>query len=251
VRPPQEDDPDFDPDARVGARLARGLAIGAALALAAVLLVGLWYFGWILLWRYQDPVPTAFMRAELRQLQSEHPREQPPPHLQQQWVPYERISANLKRAVIASEDARFLVHDGVDWEAVEKAYANNKAGGRVHGASTISQQVAKNLFLSGSRSYLRKGEELLITYMLEFTWTKRRILEVYLNVAEWGDGIFGAEAAARHYYGVSAAQLDAEQSARMAAFLPSPKRYGKIRVGGYLDARTAEIQRWMTDSTVP
>jgi monofunctional biosynthetic peptidoglycan transglycosylase len=172
--------------------------------------------------------------------------------LRHQWVPYGRISSSLKRAVITSEDARFIDHEGVDWEAVQKAYEENLKRGRpAKGGSTISQQLAKNLFLSSDRSYVRKLQELVITTMLELLWDKQRILEVYLNVVEWGDGIFGAEAAARHYFGVGANQLGPEQSARLAAFLPSPKRYGRIRSGPYLDGRTEAILRHMPSAQIP
>ena len=232
-----------------GARWWRWPAAAAGVAAALVVLLQLWYLGWIVAWRWHDPAQTAFMRAELERLQHARPQAQ----LQHQWLPYAQIAANLKRAVIAAEDARFLEHEGVDWEAVEEAYrANQKRGGRpVRGGSTISQQLAKNLFLSGERSYLRKSEELVITYMIELAWPKRRILEVYLNVAEWGEGVFGAESAARLYFGVGAGQLAPEQAARLAAFLPSPKRYGKIRVGPFLDGRTEDILRWMPETPIP
>jgi monofunctional biosynthetic peptidoglycan transglycosylase len=140
----------------------------------------------------------------------------------------------------------------VDWGAIEKAYSENlKRGRSARGGSTITQQLARNLFLSPEKSYLRKAQELLITYMIEALWDKRRILEVYLNVVEWGDGVFGADAAARHYYGVPAAQLSSDQSARLAAYLPSPKRYGRLRSGSYLDGRTAAILRYMPDAVIP
>ena len=128
---------------------------------------------------------------------------------------------------------------------------NQKKGRPARGGSTISQQLAKNLFLSPDRSYWRKGQELVITYMIESLWDKRRILEVYLNVVEWGEGVFGAEAAARTYFGVSAGQLGPEASARMAAFLPNPKRYGRIRSGPYLDGRTATVLRYLPDAEIP
>jgi monofunctional biosynthetic peptidoglycan transglycosylase len=188
------------------------------------------------------------MERELDRLQDKNDKAR----LRHQWVAYERISVHLKRAVVTSEDARFVEHEGVDWDAVAKAYEENLKRGRpAKGGSTISQQLAKNLFLSSERSYVRKAQELVITTMLEWMWDKRRILEVYLNVVEWGEGVFGAEAAARHYYGVGAHQLGAEQSARLAAFLPSPKRYGRIRSGRYLDARTAAILRWMPSAQIP
>jgi monofunctional glycosyltransferase len=223
---------------------------GLALAAGLVVLVAVqfWYLGWIAWWKWNNPGETSFMAREEAALRQKNPKA----GLRHRWVPYERISIHLKRAVITSEDARFSEHEGVDWEAIEKAYESNlKRGGPVKGGSTITQQLAKNLFLSPERSYLRKGQELVITYMIEALWDKRRILEVYLNVVEWGEGIFGAEAAARHYYGVSASQLGAEQSARLAAYLPNPKRYGRVRSGPYLDKRTASIARYMPDAIVP
>jgi monofunctional biosynthetic peptidoglycan transglycosylase len=221
------------------------------LALFALLLVAgvqLWYLGWVTYWRYENPRETAFMERELERLQARNPKAE----LRHQWVPYERISVHLKRAVVTSEDARFIQHEGVDWDAISKAMEDNRKRGRpARGGSTISQQLAKNLFLSSERSYVRKAQELVITTMLETLWDKRRILEVYLNVVEWGEGVFGAEAAARLYFGVSAQQLGPEQSARMAAFLPSPKRYGRLRSGPYLDGRTAAILRYMPSAQIP
>jgi monofunctional biosynthetic peptidoglycan transglycosylase len=221
------------------------------LVLAALLLllaVQLWFAGWIAWWRWNDPEQTSFMRREQAALQTRNPKAE----LRHRWVPYERISVSLKRAVITAEDARFAEHEGVDWEAIEKAYKDNLRRGRpARGGSTITQQLAKNLFLSPERSYVRKAQELVITYMIEAFWEKRRILEVYLNVVEWGEGVFGAEAAARHYFGVGAAQLGPEQAARLAAFLPNPKRYGRMRSGRYLDGRTAAILRFMPDAIVP
>jgi monofunctional biosynthetic peptidoglycan transglycosylase len=218
------------------------------LALLAVFGLQLWFLARIAYWRFQNPGPTAFMQHELERLHAKDPTAT----LRQQWLPYERISNQLKRAVITAEDARFTAHEGVDWDAVQKAYEENiRRGHPVKGGSTISQQLAKNLFLSSEKSYLRKAQELIITAMLEFAWDKRRILEVYLNVVEWGDGIFGAEAAARHYYGVSASQVGPEQAARMAAFLPSPKRYGLLRTGPFLDRRTEHILRYMPVAQVP
>jgi monofunctional biosynthetic peptidoglycan transglycosylase len=177
--------------------------------------------------------------------------------LAHQWVPYDRISVHLKRSVIAAEDARFLEHEGVDWEALTQAYERNakdpRKGGRkvVRGGSTISQQLAKNLFLSPERSYVRKAQELLITWMIEALWDKRRILEVYLNVAEWGEGVFGAEAGARHYYGVPAAQLGPDQAARMAAMLPRPRFFDRNRGVPYLANQGAVIQRHAAMVQVP
>lgn len=214
----------------------------------ALLAVQLWFFGWIVAWRWLNPSETAFMERERTRLQAVRPSAQ----LRHQWVAYERISAHLKRAVITAEDARFSEHEGVDWEAIQKAYETNLKRGRpARGGSTITQQLAKNLFLSAERSYVRKGEELVITYMIEAAWNKRRILEVYLNIAEWGDGVFGAEAAARYYYGVSAAQLGPEQSARMAAMLPRPKFYDRNRVSPFLERRTSAILRYINDAQIP
>jgi monofunctional biosynthetic peptidoglycan transglycosylase len=217
-------------------------------AAIAVLLIQLWFIGWIAWWKWNDPGETAFMHREIAQMRTRNPRAE----LRHRWVSYDRMSNHLKRAVITAEDARFAEHEGVDWDAIEKAYSENlKRGRTAKGGSTITQQLAKNLFLSPEKSYLRKGQELLITYMIEALWDKRRILEVYLNVIEWGDGVFGAEAAARHYYGVSASQLGAEQAARLATYLPSPKRYGRLRSGPYLDGRTAAILRYMPDAVIP
>lgn len=230
------------------AAVARWLLRIVGVLLLLVVAVQLWFAGWIAWWRWNDPHATAFMRRELAALQARNPQAQ----LRHQWVPYERISVHLKRAVVTAEDARFAEHEGVDWEAIEKAYESNlKRGRTARGGSTITQQLAKNLFLSPSRSYARKGQELVITYMIEGFWDKRRILEVYLNVVEWGEGVFGAEAAARHYYGVSAAQLSAAQAARLAAYLPNPKRYGRVRSGRYLDGRTGAILRYMPDAVTP
>lgn len=226
----------------------RWVGLAFAAALLVVLAIQLWYLGWIAWWKWNNPDATSFMAREEAALRQKNPGAE----LRHRWVPYGSISLHLKRAVITSEDARFSEHEGVDWDAIEKAYKENARRGRpAKGGSTITQQLAKNLFLSPERSYLRKGQELVITYMIEALWDKRRILEVYLNVVEWGDGIFGAEAAARYYYGVTAAQLGPDQSARLAAYLPNPKRYGRVRSGPYLDRRTAHIARYMPDAVVP
>jgi len=229
-------------------RVLRGAAWALLILVVVLLAVQLWYFGWVAWWKWNDPGETSFMQRELALLQAKNPRAE----LRHRWVPYERISVQLKRAVIASEDARFTEHEGVDWEAIERAYKENLRRGRpARGGSTITQQLAKNLFLSPERSYLRKAQELMITYMIEALWDKRRILEVYLNVVEWGEGVFGAEAAARHYYGISAAQLNGEHASRLAAYLPNPKRYGRVRSGPSLDRRAAAIQRLMPYATAP
>jgi monofunctional biosynthetic peptidoglycan transglycosylase len=216
--------------------------------LLLVLLVQLYFFLMVLWWSHFNPSSTSMMRQQLASLRETNPNAK----LEQVWVPYGRISDNLKRAVIASEDANFTDHDGVDWEALEKAYKrNNKRHKVVGGGSTITQQLAKNLFLSGSRNYLRKGQELVIAYMLETAMDKERILELYLNVVEFGRGVFGAEAAARHYFHASAAGLNPAQAARLAVMLPNPRYYDKHRDTSYLARRTAVIQRRMNDADLP
>lgn len=227
----------------------RKLLLWAALApLALVLLVQLYFFIQILWWGYFNPGSTSFMDRQLTLLREKDPKAK----LKHQWVPYDRISPHLKRAIIASEDANFSSHDGIDWIALQKAYEKNQKRGKVvAGGSTITQQLAKNLFLSGDRSYLRKAQEVVITYMLETTMSKERIFEIYLNVAEWGVGVFGAEAAARHHFGVSAAQLSRYQAARLAVMLPRPRFYDKNRGSTYLARRTDLILRRMTAAELP
>lgn len=216
--------------------------------LLMVLLLQLYYFAQIGLWVVFNPSSTSFMHAQLAQLQEKNPNAA----LKQQWVPYAKISNKLKRAIIVSEDALFAEHQGVDWDALQKAYEKNNRKGRVvAGGSTITQQLAKNLFLSGSRSYFRKAQELVITYMLEFWMSKERIFEIYLNVVEWGSGVFGAEAAARHYYGISAANLSASQAARLAVMLPNPRFYDSHQSSTYLARRTGLILRRMGSAELP
>ena len=218
------------------------------LALLIVVVVQLYFFAQIWWWVDHNPGSTSFMRQQESALQEKDPRIR----IQYQWVPYARISNNLKRAIIASEDSHFSDHDGVDWVALQKAYEkNNRKGKVVSGGSTITQQLAKNLFLSGDRSYLRKGQEFVITYMIEFWMDKERIFEIYLNVVEWGVGVFGAEAASQHYYGVSAAALGASQAARLAVMLPKPRFYDKNRGSGYLAGRTGLILRRMGSAELP
>ncbi len=172
--------------------------------------------------------------------------------LKYKWVDYAKISNHLKRAVIASEDSKFVNHEGFDWEGIEKAYEKNlKKGKLVAGGSTISQQLAKNLFLSSKRTPWRKGEEVVITLMLEKMLSKQRILEIYLNVIEWGNGVFGAEAAARHYFKVSAGGLSKTQAAKLAAMVPNPRFYDAHRSTRYLYRRTATIQARMRFVEIP
>jgi len=210
--------------------------------------VQLYFFLQIWWWVDHNPGMTSFMREQQSALREKNPNA----NITQQWVPYNRISNNLKRAIIASEDANFSDHDGVDWDALQKAYEkNNKKHKVVSGGSTITQQLAKNLFLSGSRSYVRKGQELIITFMLETLMDKERIFEIYLNVVEFGSGTFGAEAAARHYYGVSAANLSAPQAAKLAVLLPNPRYFDKHRDSNYLARRTGVILRRMGSADLP
>jgi monofunctional biosynthetic peptidoglycan transglycosylase len=212
------------------------------------LAVQLYFFLQIWWWVDHNPTMTSFMREQQAALQEKNPKA----NIQQVWVPYNRISNNLKRAIIASEDANFSEHEGVDWDALQKAYEKNtKKKKVVSGGSTITQQLAKNLFLSGSRSYLRKGQELIITYMLETLMDKERIFEIYLNVVEFGKGTFGAEAAARHYYRVSAANLGAAQAAKLAVMLPNPRFYDNHRDSNYLARRTGVILRRMGSAELP
>jgi monofunctional biosynthetic peptidoglycan transglycosylase len=208
-----------------------------------VVAIQLWFLGHLVYWSSHNPASTAFMDRYL---------EKPGARLRHAWVPYSRVSEHLKRAVVAAEDAKFLDHEGFDWEAIRKAIEKNERRGKVvAGASTITQQLAKNLFLSGSRSWMRKAQEAAITWMMEQTLSKRRILELYLNVAEWGEGIFGAEAAARHHFGVPAAALTPEQAAWLAAILPSPRRYERGRQTPYLAGRMLTISSRMDSAQIP
>ena len=226
---------------RYGAWLAVAAA-GAFLALQLSYVARVWW------WTDHNPETTAFMRARLEQMRARNPAAR----LRSTWVPYERISPHLKRAVVVAEDSRFVDHEGFDWEAIEKAREKNlRKGHVVAGGSTISQQLAKNLFLSGARTPWRKGQEALITVMIEHLMDKRRILEIYLNVIEWGEGVFGAEAAARHYYGTSAAALGPEASARLAAMVPNPRFYDRNRHTGWLAHKTQIILARMPAAELP
>ena len=216
--------------------------------LALFVLVQAWFAAQVLWVRWQPPRETAFMAQRLAELREKDPKAT----IKFQWVPYERISTHLKRAVIAAEDAKFLEHEGFDWEGIAKAREKNERRGRVvAGGSTITQQLAKNLFLTPARSYVRKAEEAVITVMLEALLPKRRILEIYLNVVEWGNGVFGAEAAARHYFGVSAAQLSAEQAARLAAMAPNPRFYERNQGAPGLNRKIGIIVARMPSAELP
>ncbi|HEY2628943.1 MAG TPA: monofunctional biosynthetic peptidoglycan transglycosylase [Usitatibacter sp.] len=212
------------------------------LAVQAGYLAQVWW------WKEHNPASSAFMDARLEEMRATNPAAK----LQQSWVPYSQISENLKRAIVVAEDSKFVDHEGFDWDAIEKAREKiRKKGKVVAGGSTISQQLAKNLFLSASRTPWRKGEEALITVMIEQVMDKRRILEIYLNVIEWGDGVFGAEAAARHYYGTSAAKLGAEASARLAAIVPNPRFYDRNRNTPFINRKTQTILARMPAAELP
>ncbi|HQO29914.1 MAG TPA: monofunctional biosynthetic peptidoglycan transglycosylase, partial [Accumulibacter sp.] len=193
--------------------IGQGIRRLLLILLAALLLYQCWLFTWVVWWKWVNPRQTSFMSLRLDELRQTNPRAE----LQKAWLDYGRISDQLKRAIIAAEDARFVDHDGFDWQGIQQAIEKNQKKGRfVAGGSTISQQLAKNLFLTPSKTPWRKAQEAVVTLMLEVCWDKERIFEVYLNVIEWGSGVFGAEAAARHYYGVSASHLSASQAARLA-----------------------------------
>ncbi|GHD61347.1 monofunctional biosynthetic peptidoglycan transglycosylase [Jeongeupia chitinilytica] len=237
---------------RNGAR--RRISIGGWIGRILLLLLGLlllwnlWILAHVLAWRWINPSNTAFMREGLARLEASNPDAE----LRQQWVDYAQISPNLKRALVASEDAKFLEHDGFDWEGIQTAWEKNLKKGRiVAGGSTISQQLAKNLFLSSGRTPWRKAEEAVITVMLEALLDKRRIFEIYLNVIEWGDGIYGAEAAARHYYRTGASRLGTAQSAKLAAMVTNPRYYDAHRSDRRLARKAAIIARRIPYADIP
>lgn len=208
----------------------------------------LYYFVQIAWWVNFNPSSTSFMREQLSELREKNPNAE----LQHKWIPYNRISPHLKRAIIASEDARFSSHEGVEWNGLLQAYKTNKRKGKiVAGGSTITQQLAKNLFLSGSRSYFRKLQELAITYMLEFWMEKERIYELYINLVEYGVGVFGCEAASQHYYGLSCANLSPGQAAKLASILPKPRYYDTHWNSPYLAHKTALVLHRMGAAQTP
>jgi monofunctional glycosyltransferase len=213
-----------------------------------VLLYLTWIFSHVLWWNFFNPSSSAFMQDRLETLQEKNPRAK----LRHQWVPYGKISLNLKRALVAAEDANFMEHAGFDWDAIQRAYQQNlKKGKVVAGGSTISQQLAKNLFLSPKRSAVRKLEEALITLVIETVMSKERIFEIYLNIIEWGNGVFGCEAAAKHYFKTSAARLDAWEAAKLAAMVPNPRYYDRNRNTAYLNRKTNLILGRMPAAVVP
>lgn len=217
-----------------------------------------------------DPQSTAFQRSEAWQIATKG-RAGDKREWAQQWVPYDRIADNLKRAVIASEDADFVYHRGIEWEAIERARQRNakaeeiaarraaqaRARGKepsapkIRGGSTITQQLAKNLLLSGERTMLRKGQELVLATALELLLSKERILEIYLNNVEWGEGVFGAEAASQHYFRKPASKLGANEAARLAVMLPSPKFFERRPNSPYLNGRAGTIMARMPSADLP
>jgi len=235
-----------------------------ALLIAAFVALQLFFVLRIAAMAVVDPQSTTFQRSEAWRIATERDKLR----WRQQWVPYDRISDNLKRAVIASEDGSFVNHDGVDWDALEKAWERNAKAEelaakramlaprrakppKIVGGSTITQQLAKNLLLSGERTFLRKGQEIVLTFALEQALSKQRILEIYLNNVEWGEGVFGAEAAAQHYFRKSAGRLTAYEAARLAVMLPQPKRFEKNPGSGYLASRASTIVARMRDAELP
>ena len=229
-----------------------------ALVVLALLALQLLFVGRIAAMAVLNPESTAFQRSEAwAQIIGPEPL-----RWRQQWVPYAQISEHLKRAVIASEDDSFTQHDGIDWNAMEKAWERNAKAqaqaqkaqapvAKVRGGSTITQQLAKNLLLSSERTLVRKGQEFVLTLLLENLLSKQRILEIYLNNVEWGAGVFGAEAAAQHYFNKSAARLAPTEAARLAVMLPAPKRFEKMPNSAYLAGRTKVIVGRMRSAQLP
>ena len=247
----------------------KALARWSGLVLVALVGLQLFFVARITFMAVVAPQSTSFQRSEAWRIANDKGTLR----WRQQWVTYNQISDNLKRAVIASEDDSFTNHDGVDWDALEKAWEKNaraeqKAASqkpattpapgkpapkppKIVGGSTITQQLAKNLFLSGERTLLRKGQEFVLTLMLEHVLTKQRILEIYLNSVEWGEGVFGAEAAAQHYFRKPASQLSAYEAARLAVMLPRPRTYEKLPNSPYLASRASVITGRMGDAQLP
>lgn len=166
-------------------------------------------------------------------------------HASHDWVPIEEISPNLQKAVIASEDGNFLTHSGFDFKAIQKAYEGNQKGKKVKGGSTISQQTAKNVFLWQGRSYFRKGLEAYYTVLIELFWSKERIMEVYLNSIEMGEGVYGAQAAAKHWYHKEAKNLTRIEAAGIAAILPNPRKFKPVNSSNYINKRKAKISKYI------
>lgn len=218
------------------------------LFLTIALLYQSWFLLHIVYWRTYPPTTSAFMQNRLETMRQQNPSAK----LQHTWVNYEQISKHLKRAVIATEDARFMQHQGFDYQAIEIAWKKNlKQRKLAAGGSTISQQLAKNLFLSSEKTVWRKAQETLITLMLEKFLTKRRILEIYLNIIEWGEGIFGIEAAAHHYFGIPASSLTPKQSAWLASIISNPRFYDTHRQSPRLLKKANIILARLPSANIP
>ena len=211
---------------------------------SVILLVQLWIFASLTWWRTHPVNTTMMMRIDYWS--------EPSKPIQHQWRPYDEISLNLKRAIVTAEDGKFIHHHGFDWEGIQQALNKNRDQGRVvAGGSTISQQLAKNLFLVNKRSFVRKGQEAVATWMMERMWSKQRILEVYMNSIEFGDNIYGVEAAAKHYFGKTAQSLTRDQAIFLAAILTNPKYFQDHRNSSALNARKRMIQRYMRYAELP
>lgn len=209
-----------------------------------ILLVQLWIFSSLLWWRTHPVETTMFMRLDYWS--------EPSKPIQHSWRDYDEISDYIKRAVVTSEDGKFMHHHGFDWEGMQYALERNQDKGKVvAGGSTISQQLAKNLFLYNKRSFIRKGQEAVATWMMERMWSKQRILEVYLNSVEFGENIYGVEAATQHYFGKSARSLTRDQAAFLAAILPNPKYYQDHQNDRKVQIRKKMIRKYMRYSEIP
>ena len=209
-----------------------------------VLLVQLWIFASLAWWRYKPVETTMFMRIDYWS--------EPSKPIQHEWRDYDEISEYMKKAIVAAEDGKFMQHHGFDWDGIQAALErNNDTGKVVAGGSTISQQLAKNLFLYNKRSFIRKGQEAVATWMMERMWSKERILEVYLNAVEFGDNIYGVEAATQHYFGKSSRSLSREQAVFLAAILPNPKYYQDHQNDRKLQNRERMIRKYMRYSDIP
>lgn len=201
---------------------------------------------WVMLYRFVNP-PVTWLMIQRNSQNIENSK----PPVPRKWKKYDDLSENLKRAVIASEDARFMQHGGFDREAIQKAIQENKEGGSLRGGSTISQQTAKNVFLWPQRSWLRKGLEVWFTILIEALWGKERILEVYLNVIEMGPNLYGAESATQYYFNKSSHNLTKRQAALIAAVLPNPLRWSPANPTNYISNRAYRIVRYMPHSDIP
>jgi monofunctional biosynthetic peptidoglycan transglycosylase len=202
---------------------------------------------WVILLRFINPPLTYLMvQRGFERMQAGKDWK-----ITKKWIPYEYLSDQLKRAALAGEDANFMEHWGFDTKAIKEAYEKNKKSEALRGGSTISQQTAKNVFLWPQRSWIRKGFETYFTILIELFWSKKRILEVYLNVIETGDGLYGAEAAAQYYFGKSATQLSKSQAALIVAVLPNPRRWSPAKPTAYISRKSSNIQRYMHHYTIP